>query len=52
MAVDKSAWIRAFKSCGWHLSVLSFSKHQLKSKQSEQWFNENKWLGFSIENGI
>ena len=32
--------------CGWHLSVLRYSKYKLSSKQSEQWFDENKWLVF------
>ena len=48
-------WWRNFKSkiiCGWHLSFLRCSKYKLNSKRSEQGFNENKWLGFPVENEV
>ena len=33
-------------------SILCCSKNKLNSKRSEHWFNENKWLDFSMENEI
>ena len=48
-------WSLDFKSkiiCGWHRTVFRCSKYKLNRKWFEQLFDENKWLGFSMESEI